>query len=75
MTTQVAASVVEMVRNATRDGQWHVLYVMVPADDGGQSCEMKCKICGEFGNILASKFVHNEGCPVATDEGKLNGRS
>ncbi len=75
MTTQVAASVVEMVRNAIRDGQWHLLYVMVPADDGGQSYEMKCKICGEFGNILAGKFVHDEGCPVAAEEGKLYGRS
>jgi hypothetical protein len=43
------------------------LYVMVPADDGGQTYEMKCQICGELGNILASKFSHSEGCPVDTE--------
>ena len=75
MTTEVDASVIEMVRNTIRDGQWQLLYVMVPADDGGQSYEMKCKICGEFGNVLAAKFVHDEACPVATEEDKLYGRS
>jgi hypothetical protein len=35
---------------------------------GGQTFEMKCKICGEFGNILASTFEHAAGCPVDTEE-------
>jgi len=61
------AKILEMVRTAIAEGRYDLLYVMVPADDGGQSYEMKCKICGEFGNILASKFSHAEGCPVGTD--------
>ena len=48
----------EMVRKAVAEGRYDLLYVMVPADDGGQTYEMKCKICGEFGNILANKFSH-----------------
>jgi hypothetical protein len=50
------AETVEMVRKAVADRRYDLLYVMVPAIDGGQTYEMKCKICGEFGNILASKF-------------------
>lgn len=41
---------------------------MVPADDGGQTYEMKCTICGEYGNILASRFRHADECPVEIDE-------
>ena len=62
------AEVLDMVRKALAEGRYDLLYVMVPADDGGQSYEMKCKICGEFGNILASKFNHAQGCPVDTEE-------
>jgi hypothetical protein len=29
---------------------------------------MKCKICGEYGNVLASGFDHAEGCPVEIEE-------
>ena len=56
------------VRQAVAEGQWHLLYVMVPAQDGGQTYEMKCKICGEFGNVLASEFIHADGCPVDVEE-------
>ena len=62
------AKTIEMVRKAVTDGRYDVLYEMVPAGDGGQSYEMKCKICGEFGNILASKFSHMPGCPVDTED-------
>ena len=62
------AKTIEMVRKAVADGRYDVLYEMVPAGDGGQSYEMKCKICGEFGNILASTFTHAEGCPVNSEE-------
>jgi hypothetical protein len=62
------AKTVEMVRNAVAEGRYDLLYVMVPAIDGGQTYEMKCKICGEFGNILASKFSHAQGCPVDGEE-------
>jgi len=48
------AEISEMVRKAVAEGRYDLLYVMVPAMDGGQTYEMKCKICGEFGNILAS---------------------
>jgi hypothetical protein len=58
----------EMVRKAVAEGRYDLLYVMVPAMDGGQTYEMKCKICGEFGNILASTFSHAEGCPVDREE-------
>ena len=58
----------EMVRKAVAEEQWHLLYTMVPAMYGGQTFEMKCKICGEFGNILASTFDHAAGCPVDTEE-------
>jgi hypothetical protein len=58
----------EMVRKAVADGRYDLLYVMVPADDGGQTYEMKCKICGEFGNILAAKFIHAQDCPVDIEE-------
>ena len=71
MTQQFDSAIVEMVRRAVRERRWDLLYVMVPADDGGQSYEMKCKVCGEFGNILASKFVHDDACPVAAEENKL----
>jgi hypothetical protein len=52
------SNVREMVRKAVAEGQWHLIYTMVTATFGGQSYEMKCKICGEFGNIMASTFVH-----------------
>ena len=71
MTQQFDSAIVEMVRRAVRERRWDLLYVMVPADDGGQSYEMKCKVCGEFGNILARKFVHDDACPVAAEENKL----
>ena len=58
----------QMVRTAVAEGRYDLLYVMVPADDGGQTYEMKCKICGEFGNILASTFIHAEDCPVDSEE-------
>ena len=61
----------DMVAKAVAEGRWDLLYVMVPADDGGQTYEMKCKICGEFGNILASRFVHADMCPVEIEERKL----
>ena len=66
----------EKVRKAVAEEQWHLLYTMVPAMDGGQTYEMKCKICGEFGNILASTFHHAEDCPVDAEErNALAGRS
>src|SRR5712691_3344410 len=65
----------EMVRKAVADERYDLLYVMVPADDGGETYEMKCKICGEFGNILASVFVHAQGCPVDTEEKRLSQRA
>lgn len=71
MTTPFEAEVVEKVRKAVKERRWDLLYVMVPRDDGGQSYEMKCKICGEFGNILASGFVHAPKCPVDVEERKL----
>jgi hypothetical protein len=58
------------VREAVAEGQWRLLYEMVPAMDGGQSYEMKCKICGEFGNIMASEFRHAQSCPVDIEERK-----
>jgi hypothetical protein len=62
------AKILDMVRKAVAEGRYDLLYVMVPAEDGGQTYEMKCKICGELGNILASKFSHAQGCPVDTEE-------
>ena len=58
----------DMVAKAVAEGRWDLLYVMVPADDGGQTYEMKCEICGKFGNILASRFVHANMCPVEIEE-------
>ena len=58
----------ETVRKAIADGRYDLLYVMVPADDGGQTYEMKCKICGELGNILATRFTHARDCPVDIEE-------
>lgn len=61
------AATLEMVRKANAEERYDVLYVMVPADDGDQSYNsptlkvMKCKICGEFDNMMASKFSHAEG--------------
>jgi hypothetical protein len=57
-----------MVRKAVAEGRDDLLYMMVPADDGGQAYEMQCKICGEFGNIMASTFKHAQGCPVDAEE-------
>jgi hypothetical protein len=68
------AEISEMVRKAVAEGRYDLLYVMVPAMDGGQTYEMKCKICGEFGNILASTFSHAEGCPVDTEEKRSSQR-
>jgi hypothetical protein len=64
----------EMVRKAVAEGRYDLLYVMVPAMDGGQTYEMKCKICGEFGNILANTFIHAQGCPVDIEEKRSYGR-
>ena len=71
MTLRFNAATAEMVRKAVREQRWDLLYVMVPADDGGQTYEMRCKICQELGNILASKFVHAPGCPVDTEDKRL----
>ena len=68
------AETFEFVRTAIADQRYDLLYVMVPADDGGQSYEMKCKICGEFGNILASEFVHAPDCPVDIEEKRRRAR-
>jgi hypothetical protein len=68
------AEISEMVRKAVAEGRYDLLYVMVPAMDGGQTYEMKCKICGEFGNILASAFSHAEGCPVDIEEKRSSQR-
>ena len=65
----------DMVQKAVAEGRYDLLYVMVPADDGGQTYEMKCKICGEFGSILASKLVHAQDCPVDIAEKRLFQRS
>jgi hypothetical protein len=65
-----SAETSEMVARAVAENRWDLLYVMVPADDGGQTFEMKCKICGEFGNILASRFIHADHCPVDVEERK-----
>ena len=62
------ATTLEMVRKAVAEGRYDLLYVMVPAMYGGETYEMKCKICGEFGNVLASTFIHAEGCPVDREE-------
>ena len=62
------AETVEMVRKAVDERRYDLLYVMVPAIDGGQTYEMKCQICGEFDNILASKFSHAQDCPVDAEE-------
>jgi hypothetical protein len=62
------AKTIEMVREAVAQGRYDLLYVMVPADDGGETYEMKCKICGEFGNILAAGFTHVPECPVEIAE-------
>jgi hypothetical protein len=63
-----------MVRKAVAQGRYELLYKMVPADDGGQTYEMKCKICGELGNVLASKFEHAKRCPVDIEEKRLYSR-
>jgi hypothetical protein len=68
------AEISEMVRKAVAEGRYDLLYVMVPAMDGGQTYEMKCKICSEFGNVLASTFSHAEGCPVDTEEKRSSQR-
>ena len=64
MPNQFGADVWQMVRQAIARERYDLLYIMTAADDGGESYEMKCKICGELGNILASKFIHADGCPV-----------
>ena len=69
------AEISDMVRKAVAEGRYDLLYVMVPADDGGQTYEMKCKICGEFGNILASHFIHAQDCPVDIEEKRSTQRS
>jgi hypothetical protein len=58
----------ETVRKAFAARRGDAFYIMVPADDGGQTYEMKCTVCGEFGNILASRFGHADGCPVEMEE-------
>jgi len=59
---------IAMVRKAVAGNQDQLLYTMVPAMDGGQTYEMKCKICGAFGNILARTFTHEKDCPVPLEE-------
>jgi hypothetical protein len=48
-----------------------LLYRMMPTDDGGESYEMQCTICGALGNILAKEFVHGDNCPVPIEEARL----
>ena len=54
-------------RTIARGGNF---YEMVPAMDGGQTYEMTCKICGEYGNVMASGFDHARFCPVGVDEAR-----
>ena len=51
------AEISEMVRKAVAEGRYDLLYVMVPAMDGGQTYEMKCTICGAFGNNVLNTFI------------------
>ena len=60
----------EMVRKAVAERRDDLLYVMVSADDGGQTYEMQCRICNALGNVLASTFIHAMDCPVAIEEAK-----
>src|SRR6266849_8619295 len=39
-------------------------YRMLPTDDGGQSYQMECLLCKAQGNILASRFLHEDNCPL-----------
>ncbi len=46
-------------------------YRMLPADDGGQSYQMECKFCKEWGNIMQRDlFVHTADCPAGKLEKK-----
>jgi hypothetical protein len=46
-------------------------YRMLPADDGGQSYQMECKFCKEWGNIMQrDPFVHTADCPAGKLEKK-----
>ena len=39
-------------------------YRMLPTDDGGESYQMECLLCKAQGNILASRFLHEDNCPL-----------
>ena len=70
MSSKPAAETRKRVREAFRTGMDGHLYIMVPAQDGGQTYEMRCQVCGAFGNILASRFQHEDGCPVPAEEAR-----
>ena len=38
-------------------------YRMLPADDGGQTYRMECKVCKAEGSVMG-KFIHEKKCPA-----------
>ena len=68
------AETIHRVRDAVAGQRYELIYRMMPVDDGGESYEMQCKICGELGNVLAKEFVHGENCPVPIEEAKRETR-
>ena len=62
------------VRRAVAIGDYTQLWVMVPAMDGGESYEMRCEICGGYGNVMGGPFYHRDGCPVPIEEAREHRR-
>ena len=44
------AETIHRVRDAVAGQRYELIYRMMPVDDGGESYEMQCKICGELGS-------------------------
>jgi hypothetical protein len=48
-------------------------YRMLPTDDGGQSYQMECVFCKEWGNIMSrNPFAHTADCPAGIREKQLS---
>jgi hypothetical protein len=46
---------------------------MLPTDDGGQSYQMECVFCKEWGNIMSrNPFAHTADCPAGIREKQLS---
>jgi len=65
---RTVASPVSLIRGDHDPVTGESYYRMLPTDDGGESYQMECLLCKAQGNVLASRFTHEDNCPLRRTE-------